>query len=76
MERLQELRLRKRQTAEAYSISMGFISDNRQYRLNFMKMRNAVSNFECMAEAVAELCVVKNLPGGTCYISQQIMRYV
>lgn len=77
MERLQELRLVRRQTAEAYSISMGFISDNSQYRLNHMKQKNAVSNFECTAEVVAQLCVVKNLPAGDpCWMSEYIMRYV
>jgi hypothetical protein len=77
MERLKQLKLSRSQAAEAYSISMGFTSPNDLYRLRFTEQKKALSQFECKAEVVAELCVVKNLPSGDpCWMSEYIMRYI
>ncbi len=76
-DRLEQLRSHIRSAAGTYSMSMGYENEKltKVYRDILLEHKNALTQFEQTAEVVAELCVAKNLPGGTCYISQQIMSY-
>ena len=77
-DRLEQLRAHTRRAAGTYSMSMGYENDKltKVYRDILLEQKNALSQFECTAEAVAELCVQKGLPGGKpCWISELIMSY-